>query len=226
MPLPVQLGFAFSSGVCVRSLVALSSRACSSQRSRHSPCRGLTGRSTGRAGTQFVSRVRRRGPPVSLIRWASQMRLHLSIALFALSTFAPIIGYSQSMTSSSTQRTEELRVLAAEDEYVAAEVSRDETALRRLVDDRFQYNTSRGTTTGKEELIASLLKMSMVGQTIKERSVLVEGSVALVFGTAEIRFASPGKPETTSTLRYTATYVDRQGQWRMLALQMQQRAPQ
>jgi ketosteroid isomerase-like protein len=65
----------------------------------------------------------------------------------------------------------------------------------------------------------------MVGQTINERSVLIEGEVALVFGTAEIRFANSGKPESTATLRYTATSVDRQGQWRMLALQMQHRAP-
>jgi hypothetical protein len=55
---------------------------------------------------------------------------------------------------------------------------------------------------------------------------MIEGNIALVFGTAEIRFASPGKPESISTLRYTATYVSRQGQWRLLALQMQQRAPQ
>jgi hypothetical protein len=68
--------------------------------------------------------------------------------------------------------------------------------------------------------------MKMVGQSIKERSILLEGNVALVFGTAEIRFANPGKPESTSVLRYTATYINRQGQWRMLALQMQQRAPQ
>jgi hypothetical protein len=95
-----------------------------------------------------------------------------------------------------------------------------------LVDDRFQYNTARGTTTGKEELIASLLKMNMVGQTIKERSLMMEGNIAIVFGTAEIRFANPGKPESISTLRYTATYVSREGQWRVLALQMQQRAPQ
>lgn len=66
----------------------------------------------------------------------------------------------------------------------------------------------------------------MVGQTIKERSVLIEGNVALVFGTTEIRFASPGKAETISTLRYTSTFVNRQGQWHLLALQMQQRAQQ
>jgi ketosteroid isomerase-like protein len=128
------------------------------------------------------------------------------------------------MSTATGLKTEEMRVLAAEDEYVAAEVSRDEAALRRLVDDKFLFNTSRGTTTGKEELIQGVLKMSMVGQTIRERSVLVEGGVALVFGTAELRFAGAGQPESTATLRYTATYVNRQGQWRLLALQMQQRA--
>jgi len=154
------------------------------------------------------------------------MRLVFSIALLASLALSPLIGRTQSMTSPTTKHSEEQRVLAAEDEYVSAEVSRDKAALRRLVDDRFQYNTGRGTTTGKEELIADLLKMNMVGQTIKERSVLIEGDVALVFGTAEIRFASPGKPDSVSALRYTATYVSRQGQWRLLALQMQQRAPQ
>ncbi|MBL0290101.1 MAG: nuclear transport factor 2 family protein [Betaproteobacteria bacterium] len=130
------------------------------------------------------------------------------------------------MSSAPGFQAEAMRVLAAEDEYVAAEVGRDEATLRRLVDDRFLFNTSRGTTTGKEELIQEVMKMNMVGQTIRERSVLVEGGVALVFGTAELRFASAGQPESTATLRYTATYVNRQGQWRLLALQMQQRASQ
>ena len=146
--------------------------------------------------------------------------------LAVMATTAPLKVCAQPVTAATAQQTEELRVLAAEDEYVAAEVNRDEAALRRLVDDRFLFNTSRGTTTGKEDLIRGVLKMSMVGQTIRERSVLVEGEIALVFGTAELRFASPGSPEVTSTLRYTATYVRRQDQWRLLALQMQQRAPQ
>jgi hypothetical protein len=154
------------------------------------------------------------------------MHVSIIIALFVSAVVAPLTSFAQSTTSPSAQQAEEMRVLATEDEYVAAEVSRNEVALRRLVDDRFQFNTSRGTTTEKEEFIQGVLKMSMVDQTIKERSVLIEGNVALVFGTAEIRFANPGKPESTSTLRYTATYINREGQWRMLALQMQQRAPQ
>jgi hypothetical protein len=154
------------------------------------------------------------------------MYISIIAAIFASAALVPLRGDAQMMTLPETKQAEEVRVLATEDEYVAAEIGRNESELRRLVDDKFQYNTSHGTTTGKEELIQSLLKMTMVGQTVKERTILLEGNVALVFGTAEIRFAKPGKPESTSTLRYTATYIDREGQWRLLALQMQQRAPE
>jgi hypothetical protein len=129
------------------------------------------------------------------------------------------------MPATPIEQTEALRVLATEDAYVAAELARDEAALRRLVDDRFAFNSSHGTTTDKEALIESVLAMKMVGQTISERSVLVEDGVALVFGTTELRFAGPGEPETKSTLRYTSTFILREGAWRLLALQMQQRTP-
>ena len=59
---------------------------------------------------------------------------------------------------------QEQSVLAIEDDYVRAEVSRDEGALRRLVDDRFVLNRSNGTTGGKAELITSILGMRMTGQ--------------------------------------------------------------
>ena len=149
-------------------------------------------------------------------------------ALLALSMLcallAPLIGVTQSNPPASNSQDEERRVFAAEDEYVAAEVSRDEAALRRLVDDRFVFNSSDGTTSGKAELIAEVLKMAMIGQTIRERSALIEGNIAIVFGTADLKFAGPDHTESLSSLRYTSTYVNRQGQWRMIALQMQKRA--
>jgi ketosteroid isomerase-like protein len=129
------------------------------------------------------------------------------------------IGLSPDMSNASAQ-TEEQRVLAVEDEYVAAEIRRDEAVLRRLVDDRFVLNSSSGKTSDKDALIRSVLDMRMVAQTITERSVLVEGDIAIVFGTAKLQFAVPGKEDSVSILRYTSTYVKRGGQWRMLALQM------
>jgi len=114
-------------------------------------------------------------------------------------------------------------VLSVEDEYVAAEVHRDEPTLRRILDDRFVYNDNDGTTSGKSELIRTVMGMSMTGQTLSERTILVDGDTALIFGTTELRFASDTGEESKSTLRYTSTYIKRHGQWRFLALQMTQR---
>jgi ketosteroid isomerase-like protein len=149
------------------------------------------------------------------------VRAVLLVGMIATVVLAPGSSYAQPVTSAP--QNDEQRVLATEDEYVVAEVNRDEATLRRLIDDRFVFNSSRGTTSNKEQLIENILKMGMVAQTLRERSVLVEGDIALVFGTADLRFAVPGKSESASSLRYTATYVKRQGQWRMLALQMQAR---
>ena len=145
---------------------------------------------------------------------AHDMRFAVAIAAITLAAGLPRPCPAQS---------EEQRVLAAEDEYVAAEVKRDEATLRRLVDDRFVLNSNNGSTSGKEELIRSILGMTMAGQTIRERTVLIEGDVAMIFGTADLRFLSAGGSETVTSLRYMSTYVNRDGQWRMLALQMQQR---
>lgn len=145
--------------------------------------------------------------------------MRIAVAIFSLALAAGI-------PSPSLAQTDEQRVLDTEDEYVAAEVNRDEATLRRLIDDRFVFNTSTGVTSGKEELIQSILTMNMVGQTVRERTVLIEGNIAIVFATADLRFAAEEGPETLSSLRYTATYVKRDGQWRMLALQMQQRKPE
>jgi len=148
-------------------------------------------------------------------------RLVIAIA-FTVHAVSP--GYAQRADTDSSLTAEELRVLALEDEYVPAEVNRDEAALRRILDDRFQYNRGDGTVVGKEEYIQSIMNLRMVGQELSERSILMEDDVALVFGTATLRFASESGEETVATLRYTSTYINRDGQWRMLAVQLQKRA--
>ncbi|HEY7726934.1 MAG TPA: nuclear transport factor 2 family protein [Candidatus Eisenbacteria bacterium] len=120
--------------------------------------------------------------------------------------------------------TEDRAVLATDDEWVRAELARDEAALRRILHDRFVFNSNAGRTSGREDLIRKIRTGDMKDQSITERSVLVDGDTAVVFGTAELRFGPPGREETTSLLRYTATYVKRSGQWRALAVQMAKRA--
>ena len=100
--------------------------------------------------------------------------------------------------------------------------------MRRLLDDRFVWNRSNGTTTGKEAYVQNIMKdsFSLVGQHLRERSVLLQGDMAFVFGTTDLRFVDPGQPETKTSLRYTAAYARQDGQWRMLVLQMQPRSPE
>ena len=149
--------------------------------------------------------------------------------LFSNTVFAAFLTVTSGAFATESRhgspQTEEQRVLAVEDEYVAAELNRDEAALRRLVDDRFVLNSSDGSTSGKEVLIRSILSMNMTGQTITERTVMIEGDLAVIFGTAELRFGSPAGDEQISLLRYTSVYVRRQGHWRMLALHMAPRSP-
>ena len=137
----------------------------------------------------------------------------------------PACGVTTAVNNDSVS-SEEQRVLAVEDEYIAAEISRDEATLRRIVDDRFVFNSNDGKTSGKTDLINNVLSWKMTGQTITERTVLVDGDTAVIFGTAELRFASDTEEDTKSLLRYTSIYVKRQGQWRFLALQMARRITQ
>jgi ketosteroid isomerase-like protein len=122
--------------------------------------------------------------------------------------------------NSNSGLSDEQRVLAVEDAYVEAEISRDEVTLRHILDDRFVLNSNNGTISGKAELIQSVLSWKMTGQTITERTVLVDGDMAIVFGTTELSFASDGKADAKSRLRYTSIYVKRDDEWRYLALHM------
>ena len=149
-------------------------------------------------------------------RWLTAVALLATITALAACASAP-------QRSAYGNQDEVERVLAAEDEYVAAEITRDEPALRRLVDVRFVRVLSNGSTYGKEELIQGVLKLRMSKQSLRERSALVEGNFAVVIGTADIWFAQAEGPDKLSTLRYSSTYIKREGQWRMLSLHLAQR---
>ena len=160
--------------------------------------------------------------PYNIVRQHSMRHWLTAVALFA--TGAALVACASGPERvASGDLNEVQRVLAAEDEYVAAEVTRDERSLSRLVDARFVRVLSNGSTYGKEELIQGVLKLRMSKQSLRERSALVEGNFAVVIGTADIWFAQAEGPDKLSTLRYSSTYIRREGQWRMLSLHLAQR---
>ena len=164
----------------------------------------------------------------SMRRQAVKPMRTLLIAITLLLAFSLPTASALAQAKGSEFSAEEQQVLAVEDEYVVAEVNRDEATLRRLLDDRFVWNRSNGTTTGKEAYVQNIMKdsFSLVGQHLRERSVLLQGDMAFVFGTTDLRFVDPGQPETKTSLRYTAAYARHDGQWLMLVLQMQPRSPE
>jgi hypothetical protein len=152
------------------------------------------------------------------------MRLPFAACAAIVAVLALVGCANQTNGAKASDQGEEQRVLAAEDEYVSAEVSRDEAALRRLIDARFVRILNNGSTYGKDELIQGVLKLRMSRQSLRERLALVEGDFAVVIGTADVWFVHPDKPDTLTTLRYSSTYIKREGQWRMLSLHLQQRS--
>jgi len=116
--------------------------------------------------------------------------------------------------------TEEQQVIATESEWVQAEIHRDAAVLGRVLDDRFLVNSSTGKLSDKPTVIADVLGWKMTSQTITDRTVVIDGDTAIVFGTANFRFAVEGQDDEVSAGRYTTTYIKRDGQWRALALQM------
>ena len=145
------------------------------------------------------------------------------MAVVIAAVAAAACGKTRGEPRTPSAAAEEQRVLAADDAYAAAEVRRDEMTLRRYVDDQFVRNHDDGTTSGKEDFIAAVLRLELVNQTISERSVVVEGNMAIVLATTELSFDESGGPRPISRLRYTAVYVERDGEWRMLALHIQPR---
>jgi hypothetical protein len=150
----------------------------------------------------------------------------IAAAILAASQPAAAAGIAaEAEVTDPASMTAQQQVLAVEDEWVDAEIRRDEATLRRVLDERFTLNHGNGTTTGKEEAIAGVLKWNLIAETITERSVLVDGDTAVVFGTANFVFPAEGTDSGKSAGRYTTVYVKRDGSWRALALHMSARAP-
>ena len=77
-----------------------------------------------------------------------------------------------------------------------------------MTPNHFVFNSNDGKTLDKAALISNVLGVNMVAQTISERTVLVEGDIAVVFGTAELRFAATGKRDARQRGFASATDAD------------------
>lgn len=114
------------------------------------------------------------------------------------------------MSRTQSSESDERQVLALGQEWAAAEVSHDEAALKRILDDRVVVTYNDGRTVDKERFISDSRRWSMLSQTLADEIVRIHGDTAVVVGTTTVRTAADGK-ETSAALKYTVTYVKRQG---------------
>ena len=111
-------------------------------------------------------------------------------------------------------------ILRVEQERVAALVNDDFAALDRLLSDDLTYAHSSTLLENKVEYLASLRTGELKYTSLVHESQQVRpyGDMAVLTGLSTVQALSHGKPGTVK-LRFLIVYVQRRGQWAMVAWQ-------
>jgi len=104
------------------------------------------------------------------------------------------------------------QVMNATAEWIVAENKHDAAALGRILDDKFISTFAANKPRGKDDFIKGIVAGPIdptQSQSVTDVSVVIEGDTAVTVGTDT--FHSATKPPLA--LRYTITYVHKQGRW-------------
>ena len=106
-----------------------------------------------------------------------------------------------------------------EQAWIKAENNHDAAALRPILDERFISTFDADEPLDKEGFIKYVTKGApnpSLSQTLSNLTIRVAGDTAIVVGTDTVTRTREGKV-LTNVLRYTVTYIRRDGRWRALA---------
>jgi hypothetical protein len=131
-----------------------------------------------------------------------------------------VILASSLVATAGAAGTAQQELLDADGARVAALLASDAGALGRLFSDEVTYVHTTGLLDGKTQLLGKLKSGELVFQSIKTQDVVARpyGSAGVVTGTAELHVLNAHRP-LTLLLRYTATYIHREGRWQLVAYQ-------
>ncbi|HXS05533.1 MAG TPA: nuclear transport factor 2 family protein [Rhizomicrobium sp.] len=104
-------------------------------------------------------------------------------------------------------------------DWAEAENRHDAAALERILDDQFISTSGFGKPHSKADFIKALTSGKpdpRQSQTLEDESVVVEGDTAVDVGTNIFHMSDKSAPDGMA-LRYTITFVRRDGHWRALA---------
>ena len=116
-------------------------------------------------------------------------------------------------------KAKEQSVLEVEAEWCDAVVRADTEVIDRIVADDFMATNPFGETRYKEEFIANIRDGSPAYEYInrEEPAVRMYGNVAVVTNRATLKGTYKGM-DVTGPYRYTAVYVEREGQFKPVAI--------
>lgn len=108
------------------------------------------------------------------------------------------------------------QVLAVTQAWVEAENKHDAGALAGILDDKFISTYAANKPIGKDRFIKGITKGPVdptQSQSLTDETVVVDGDTAVIVG--DDTFHSATKPPS-APLRFTITYVRRDGHWQAL----------
>lgn len=110
--------------------------------------------------------------------------------------------------------------LTLDRDFLRALVSREFNSLEQILADDFILIDLSGMVVAKEEFLGSLRLGDLKFETIhaEEISLRVYGPAALVRGLTTMKGSFKSAPFAFNS-RYTHTYVEQEGRWRMVAAQ-------
>ena len=138
----------------------------------------------------------------------------LTLGLFATSGIA-----QQPVTAEQKKAAGE--VMTTISKWAEAVRDRDAKALEAIFDDEVMITTYDGNTRGKaEEMGAMKPNPNVRFSSVANDDVVIKvfGDVTVVTALTRIKMVAGGK-ESAFALRYTAVFVKRDGNWRIVALQ-------
>lgn len=129
---------------------------------------------------------------------------------------APPASAQSPVPAGAKQDEARRQVLDTTEQWIAAENKHNAAALRQIIDDKFISTYAANKPRDKDAFIKGITDGPVdptQSQSLTDQSIVIDGDTAVIVGTDT--FHSATKPPVPP-LRYTITYVKRQGHWRAL----------
>jgi ketosteroid isomerase-like protein len=132
--------------------------------------------------------------------------------------FAASLGGCVTASKTDIDPAAQLRQQA--DDWDRAIVRKDVAAIARNMAESFQQIDSRGNLSNKAEFLSGITSDKLVIHPYEPKDVVIRfyGATALITGTTNLHGTYNGKAFTTH-YRYTDTYVQEAGVWRVVNVQ-------